>query len=512
MYDSNRRLITIILFLLLGPLLTIALSAGLLLRSLPLSARWEERQIAAQTPWTVQIEQVEHLNPSTRRYKQFSILQSQTRIPLVVCPEIELVQKGPKWSCEITELFVNLEPIGQLDMFREFNRILFELFQDQFGGVARTFTFTIENIEITAPFSYQQADSFPQTSSVPQTSSFQQIGKEADSGDRADLNRGVDLGRSIDLGQTVDSNRMISLDGSGVTTISGSSQKFRLTFLNGTFTSTPEKDLLECSFNMSDNLTAEPIELRIEKTRNVADSQQRPQLNLLYSTVQTYSSGRFLTLLFPDLIPLGPDCRFSGRIYAEFMPEQKMQVKLEEMNITGIDLALLAPTLTPYHVSGLFTIGIKEAMLEFSRTDNRLHYAKGWGEIKDGTLQKELLVKLIDQFALSWTPTETATNTGYSPLERVRPNSPIPLEHAVICFDFNDSGCLFQSVNPSGAMMKFKGNQGNNYLYLQQSRSETRIPYANVLYSLMSDNAELVPLTPQSQKIIPYLPLERGKK
>ncbi len=280
----------------------------------------------------------------------------------------------------------------------------------------------------------------------------------------------------------------------------------RITFLGGLFSSEAERDKIECSFNLSDDLTAEePIRFLAERNRKDETS----NLYLHYDSDKTYASGKFLSLFLPVFSLLGDQCRFSGTIRAESRSNDDWKIHFEEVDFKNGSLQQISKMLTSYRIDGCFNLGIKAATIGYAHSQGQFLGANGWIQIEDGSIQKELLVKLIDQFSLSWSPTPVQkTAPAPDPLAGYSSKGDIPIKESCICFELNETGGHFRSPFPSGSILQ---TMRQDQLYLSKKFGDQPTSYAAILYPLMPDNAELVPLTPQMHRIFKFLPV-RGKE
>ncbi|MDR0705229.1 MAG: hypothetical protein LBF88_09590, partial [Planctomycetaceae bacterium] len=76
LHDQTRRIISLLLFFILGPLLTLGILAGIMLRKIPANARQFEYNAAVQTGLTWKIDAVEYRSLHGVRLKNVRLLDS----------------------------------------------------------------------------------------------------------------------------------------------------------------------------------------------------------------------------------------------------------------------------------------------------------------------------------------------------------------------------------------------------------------------------------------------------
>jgi hypothetical protein len=90
LHDQTRKFLLFLLFFLLGPLLTLGILGGIVLRKIPINARNFEHHIAVQTGLTWKIETVEYRSPQWTRLKEVQILDDVSAKPIFWAPEIDI--------------------------------------------------------------------------------------------------------------------------------------------------------------------------------------------------------------------------------------------------------------------------------------------------------------------------------------------------------------------------------------------------------------------------------------
>ena len=435
MHDSSRRLLTVSIFLVLGPLLTAALLGAITVRKTPIAAHWEAETIRIATNRNAKIKSVNYLRPDLVRLNDVKILDPQTGNPLLYCPVVELHYDlkelpGILRKCVVEEMVIELYPKSKYEDVEKIVKTVLELPRKQLPD---NLLFDIANVEIKV------------VGTVPEES-------------------------------------------------------YQLTSLRGKYVANSGKDETLFMFNMGNDVVSEPIRFTLQKT-------EENETTLELSSDKTVMPGKLLTLFVPGLSVLGDDFRFSGTILAKSQSKTDWTFSLENTTIRDGNLRSFAAFVTPYRATGQLNFSIKSVNFQTIGGENRFLNANGWFQIQNGTIAKDLLKKIVEQFGLIPNPRHlTQVYRNPDPISRFPRVPELPIENAIVQFDLNPSGAVFQSINSPDSGLVLSINRENNY-YIPKKMEQTRVSYSDLLHSLMPVNAELVPLTPHSQRVINLLHL-----
>jgi len=452
MNDRTRHSLAVLLFLVFGPTLTAALVGWVVVRRSPLAVQYETNALRAETGIDLKIDSVDYRRQNSWKYGQVELSHPNTGQPFVVFSELENRLPEP-------EFLKSFSPLAL------------------FGGAGKESFRRIKSPSVSIALN-------PKT--VPQDVAILGHLLLNQFGDRFS-----------------DRNANLLFDFSEVE-IRCPESPIKLMFVGGRFRSEEGKILLECSFNMQDNQSQDSIHFVILRQKN--GSPEEPELIVELRTNTTEVPVRFLALLFPGLKSLGPEAFFHGTVRGELSKRNIWTVTFDDMTIENADLKTLAAELTPYRLSGQLRIGVKSAKIAFNGNQSRFLEAVGDIRIVNGSIERKLLARLVEDWQLSPTP-----NNVTNPLHQNRSLLDVlPPEEQDILFAevpymrviLGKDGALIQSTYSNGIVIAM--DQSHRY-HRPERISQGRIPYSVLLDSFSPDNAVFFPLTPQTQKIVPYL-------
>jgi len=90
LHEQTRRFILLLIFYLLGPILTLGIIGGIVLRKLPSNARHWERTLTQQTGLHWKIKSVEYRSPGVVRLHSVEILDDTAQKPIVFAAQIDV--------------------------------------------------------------------------------------------------------------------------------------------------------------------------------------------------------------------------------------------------------------------------------------------------------------------------------------------------------------------------------------------------------------------------------------
>jgi len=450
MKDRTRRSLAVLLFLVFGPTVTVALIGWIVLRRSPLAVQFETNSICTATGIDLKIDSVEYLRWNLWKYGQVELPHPNTGQPFVVFSDLEnrLLQPKVSW---LGTLFSPLLPGKSTDSFRRIN--------------SPSVSIALKSQTDIAVLSHLLLNQF---------------------GDRfAD--------RTTGLAFIFNEFELIRQE-----------DRLKMTLVEGRFRSEDGRCSLECKFNLHENSTQEPILFRITRQRN--NSPEEPELLVELRTDMTEVPVRFLAIFFPGLASLGPEAFFHGNVLGEFS-KKKWTVKFDDMTIFNADLKTLGAELTPYRLSGQLQIGITLARMEFIGNQSRFLDADGYMSIIDGSIERTLLARLVDDWQLSPTPNHE-TNPMYqntnllSVLSQERQE--IPFAEVLFSVFLGRDGVSIRPMKQHGLIIEMD-KLGHYKYHLPKQVGAHPIPYSDILNSFSPNTAEVLRITPQIQRILPHL-------
>ena len=448
-------------------MLTAALLGGIAARRLPVAVWWEENVIQNATGLPFSLGSVEYHRWNLRKYGQVELPHPNTGQKFIVFPEVELrrSKSDSQKSSSLLPLFVpflddkqtfpklsfssasiEISPKMMASDVRILGNMLLDQFGDRFSARKTNLSFHCDELEISV------ADSLPGT-------------------------------------------------------------RFKLTFLEGTFLADETECMLECSFSLQDNPSRDPVRFTIRRKKQNPPNEQsqttEPELVVELQTDETEVPVRFLALFFPSWNSLGPKAFFHGTVRGESLRKDYWTITFEDMGIGDADLQTLGAELTPYPLSGKTRIGIISARIATNGIRTRFLDASGWILIENGAIDRRLLAQLVDDWQLSPTPNNTMTSLYQNNLDVLK-NIPasqtkVPIAEASFSVLLGKDGVLLRSNEKGGFI--FASDRERYYKYHLPERSGTKaISYSAIFGTFSPPNADVLSLTPQTQKLIQHLP------
>ena len=449
-------------------MLTVALIGGIAVRRLPVAAWWEENVAKNAIGLPIKLGSVEYRRWNLQKYGQVVLHHPNTGQKFVVFPEVELRRLKsaasdsssllpffvPFWDdkqtyskLSIPRVSVELSQKTVTSDIRILGNMLLDQFGDRFSAREVKFAFHCDELDIRI------ADSLPET-------------------------------------------------------------RFKLMFLEGEFLSDETECKLECSFNLQDNPSRDPVRFTIRRKKQNPQNEQsqttEPELVVELQTAKTEVPVRFLALFFPGLNSFGSDAFFHGTVRGESSHKDCWTITFEDMGIEEVDIQTLSAELTPFQLSGKTLLGIKSARIAVSSDGTRFLDASGWIQIVNGSIDRKLLTQLVDDWQLSPTPNTVSNPLHQNNLDLLKiipaDQTKILIAEASLSVLLGKDGVLLRSNEKGGFV--FASDRERFYKYhLPERMGMMAIPYSVIFGTFSPSDANLLPLTPQTQKLVPLFPL-----
>ncbi len=465
MHDRARHSVAVLLFLVFGPVLTAALLGWIAIRRSPIAIQWEKSQTRNATGIDFKIDSVEYLRWNYQKYDELVFPHPSTGTAMFTISDLKLRRMESKSSTTGSVLRLLLPFLADSETLCKLNsdsvsivlnpktlgndvelleNLLLDQFGDRFSGHSRDVLFSFDKVDIQIP-------------------------------DSAAKN--------------------------GIT----------LTFLEGRFTSNGSRSELDCTFSLQDNPSRDPIRFVVKREKGVPD---KPELTVELRSESTEVPIRFLALLFPALNSLGSESYFHGTVRGESSGANRWVVTFEDMGIGNADLGELRKQLTTYRLTGRLRLEIVSAKIAIIEGQTRFLDAVGWIQIEDGSISRELLARLVDDWQLSTTPNDELNplhRNNLDPLKDIPPNGKegIRFAEVMLYLYLGKDGVLLRPIPrdvKSGLIIALDQQGFYKYHLPKRVGSGQPIPYAALLTTFSPPDAEVVPLTPQTQGIVPHLP------
>jgi len=472
--DQTRRILTLLLFFLFGPILTFGLVAGIGLRKISWNARLYEQAVAA-TGLRLHIDSVEYRTPNRVRLRNVDILDDSTEKPLFQAPEIEWAfvpseklgdffpglvsrQKGDRNERPSLESFVsffsnmfgfrpNVPGFHQLTILE--SEIRFETLTPE------------ESARKTQELLFELLSRYRKIEASPIQITLEQVDLR--------LRNGSKLPDSVRLVQG---------------TLYRVAESLRSDW---TFKIPDVSEMETQRFAIADRSSAKGSEIVFRFTSGSFEEKDPLKVKVIPCEL----AGAFCSFFHY----FSKDSKFSGEISARYRTAalgNPWTFHLASLALRNLDLAPYAAEYTPFPVSGNGDVQIHRATF-----GSGTFSAEGWLSVRNGSMDRVLFHRLIDGFALTVEPPGVLESLS-SPM--------VPFDQSVVTFRLEKDGAAFWNDNPGGTPNLFMVKSSPLPMTVKLPGTKTPCSYPAILAALVPDTAPIVPLTPGTQKIISVLP------
>jgi hypothetical protein len=456
-------LISLLFFFILGPLLTLGILGGIVLRKIPSNARQFEYVAAVQTGLTWKMDAVEYRSLYCTRLKNVRILDSLSAKPIFFAPEIDLQYIV---SENIDKFFPGIEP----SVYHSGNPVSPLTKQIHPNGFRQIFV----------PDSVLTFDQHS-ASAIAVRDTFEKI-----------------LARFHFLSETP-----VQIVFENVGVFSTYSQKRpdekpdRLRFIRGNLYRTKNEIRSDWEFQVP-----EFSELETQQ----------------FSVIQPYHSNGFEITLRTGKQPIpcelaavfcsafrrfGSDSRFSGEFSVEKTnnQEESPTLRLKNVSFKDLNLSSFAKEYTPFSVSGI----VRDLQIDHAVFGPNIFTAKGSFQIVNGTIETALFQRFIERFNLTVKPADIPES----------PRRTIPFTACAIHFRLQPDGAVFLPDelwhNAIMHQVPDADGQGKMTVYFPDENRQP-VSYHTIFSIFAPDTAPVVPLTPGLKNLFFVLPIEDSSK
>jgi hypothetical protein len=459
----------LLIFFVTGPLLTLGILTGIVLRKIPSNARNFEYNAAVQTGLTWKIESVEYRSPYCVRLKKVRILDEITSKAVFFAPEIDLQ-------------YIVSENLGKF-----------------FPGIEAAVESTAESAAdpLAAVTKWIRPDGFRRISAPNSVLTFEHYSDDGS----ASAVRNI-LFKLFARFQFL-SEMPVQIDFENVGVFSGYSQKQpnkkpdRLRFVRG-------------------NLYRTKTEIRSDWKVQAPEFSELETQSL--SIVQPHHSNGYEIALRTGKLPIpcefaavfcsafrhfGSGCRFSGEFAVECgdCSEKIQTVRLKNVFFKDMDIVPFAKEYTPFTVSGtVHDLQIHRAV--FGQKD---FTAEGCLQIVDGSMETTLFHRFVDRFHLTVEPSDILES----------PRQAVPFTACAVHFRLQPDGAVFcPDERWKDALMYQKADDsglGQMAVYFPKDNRQP-VSYHTIFSIFAPDTAPVVPLTSGLKKLFSILPADELSK
>ena len=475
LHDQTRRVLTLLIFYLLGPILTFGLIAGVAVRKVSWNARLYERAVAAGTGLALHVGSVEYRTPTCVRFQNVDVLDGATGAPLFHAPAIEWTFVP---SEKLGDFFPGLAPEKKGD--RE-ERPSLESFVSFFSAILPIRSETLGFHRLTIPQSEIRFETLTPEESAKKT---QELLFELLARYRKTPGLPIQIGLDhVDLNLHNSGKRERSLPGS-------------LRFVQGNLYRVADSTRSDWTFQLPEvsevemqrfSVEEQPAKLVLRFSNSLPDNHQAYPKEIPCELAAAFCS-------FFQHFSQGS--QFFGDLTAEYRasePGNPWTFRLLDFFLRNLDVARYAAEYTPFPISGKADIQLYRAAF-----GSGTFTAEGWLEVRSGSLDRTLFHRLAERFDLRVDPEGSLEGTA------------VPFDRCVVVFRLDKDGATFWKNNDDGTnrfmVREARPTVPPMSVYLPNTRSP--IPYPMILAALVPDTAPIIPLTSGTQKIISVLPTE----
>ncbi|MDR3199034.1 MAG: hypothetical protein LBU34_14300 [Planctomycetaceae bacterium] len=459
LHDQTRRIISLLLFFILGPLLTLGILAGIVLRKIPANARKFEYNAAVQTGLTWKIDAVEYRSFYCTRLKNVRLLDSFSAKTIFFAPEID---------CRyiISENFNKFFPGIETNSEHSDNPIL------PFTASVRPNGFQ----QIFVPDSVLTFD-HDSASAVAVRDTLEKI-----------------LARFHLLSETP---VQFVFENVGIFSVYSKQRPDekpdRVRFVRGNLYRTKNEIRSDWEFQVPEFSELETQQFSVIQKRQVNN------VEITLRTGKIPVPCELAAVFCSAFRRFGHGSRFSGEFSVEknSNPEIPPTLRLKNVSFKDIDMAPFAEEYTPFSVSGT----MRDLQMTHAALGPNIFTAEGCFQIVDGSIEKTLFQRIIERFNLIVKPSDISES----------PRTMIPFTACAVHFRLQPEGVVFRpdELWQNALMHQVPDASGLGKMTVYFPDENRRLVSFHTLFSIFApDTAPVVPLTPGLKNLFFLLPMD----
>jgi hypothetical protein len=452
-------MISLLLFFILGPLFTLGILAGIVLRKIPANARKFEYNTAVQTGLTWKIDAVEYRSLYCTRLKNVRLLDSFSSKTIFFAPEID---------CQyiVSENFDKFFPDIETRTDHSENQILPLTASIRSNGFQQIFV----------PDSVLTFD-HDTTSAVTVRDALEKV-----------------LARFHLLSETP-----IQFVFENIGIFSTYSQKRpdekpdRVRFVRGNLYRTKNEIRSDWEFQVP-----EFSELETQRF-SIIQKRQANSFEITLRTGKIPLPCELVAVFCSAFRHFGNGSRFNGEFSIEknSNPEIPPTLRLKNVSFKDIDMAPFAKEYTPFSVSGT----IRDLQMTHAALGPNMFTAEGCFQIVDGSIEKILFQRMIERFNLIVKPSDILES----------PRRMIPFTACAVHFRLQPDGVVFRPDDlwQNALMHQIPDASGLGKMTVYFPDENRKLISFHTLFSIFApDTAPVVPLTPGLKNLFFLLPID----
>jgi hypothetical protein len=465
LHDQTRRIISLLLFFILGPLLTLGILAGVVLRKIPANARKFEYNAAVQTGLTWKIDAVEYRSLYCVRLKNVRLLDSFSAKTIFFAPEID-------WQYIISENYDKYFPGIEISAHSD---------NQMFPFITRIQPNGFQQIFVPDSVLTFDDDSMP---AVAVRDTLEKI-----------------LTRFHFLSETP-----IQFVFENVGIFSNYSKKRpderpdRFRFVRGNLYRTKSEIRSGWEFQVP-----EFSELETQRFYVVQPFHSNG-VEIMLRTGKVPLPCELAAVFCPAFRNFGNESRFSGEFYLEKTndpkhPDIPATLRLNNVSFKEVDIAPLAKEYTPFSVSGI----MRDLQINHATFGTNIFTAEGCFQIVDGSIEKTLFQRFIERFRLTVQPSDILDS----------PRGMIPFTACAVHFRLQPDGAIFRpdELWHNALMHTVPDAAGLGKMAVYFPNENRQLISYHTLFSIFApDTAPVVPLTPGLKNLFFVLPIHDYSK
>jgi hypothetical protein len=496
LHESTRKFILFLIFFAIGPLLTLLIAAGIIVRKASSNVAFYERAAVLATGLNWEIGSVEYRKSNQVRLKNVRLYRSNLSKPFLAASEVNLTYiSGDNLKGDRNKFFPGAISL-QVGSKNSVDGINDKVSRGIFGSINRFFGIS------------GRGDGFWHISVMKSV---------IDLGGGNDVNNDLNGDNyNVELRECLLElvSRMESLSGEPVLItfddidiLATSLKQFKLQFVKGRLYQTESAIRSEWEFFIpivSETEREQVTIVRRRNSRSLSVTLKTGKMPLPCEMVAIFCSPFRFFGVNPS--------RMCGEITAEVERlggvggvggNSDWTYSLHSVFFNDVDIASFIPPSMPYILSGKIKgLRVNEALLG----DGKLQ-ANGWIEVVDGVIERGLFHRLVGQFSLTVLPQSLLDS----------PRMEYPFTRCIFNYRLCHEGIIFWVERTSEiAGNVFMSNEGDG---VQTQPMAVSLPngdgklvsYHSVLSIFAPDSAPIIPLTPFSKYFVPLIPTDEPR-